>query len=352
MKRVASLGTATRPKRPQEPKRPFSYREEEVTVSVPSGYGPQRASAPVSLAGTLTLPPGKGPFPAVLFITGSGPEDRDETVFDHKPFLVISDALTRAGIATLRFDDRGTGKSGGAMKGLTTLDFAQDAIAELTFLAARPEIDVRALGIIGHSEGGTIAPIVASQGPLPRFLVLLAGTGVTGLELLRKQIPAGMRADGVGEGVIARSMKVNETLLAIVKRESDPSKIEAQLRQMLKDDPKGLAEVLPSLPAMSDPWLRAFLVLDPVPYLQKVKVPVLALNGERDVQVDPSNLQLIEKALKTGGNKHVTAVVMPGLNHLFQHAKTGAVSEYVAIEETIAPDVLAKIRDYILDAKK
>jgi fermentation-respiration switch protein FrsA (DUF1100 family) len=335
-------------KRPQLPKRPFPYREEEVQVTVPDRYGTTHASVLIKLAGTLSLPPGKGPFPAVLFITGSGPEDRDETIFEHKPFLVLSDVLVRAGIATLRFDDRGTGKSGSSQKELTTLDLAEDASAELAYLASRPEVDKHAVGVIGHSEGGVIAPIIAATSAVPRFLVLLAGTGMPGREILRMQQAAVLRATGQSEAAIAHARKMNDQVFAIIEREPDAQKVEAALRVALKDDPDALKASLASLPPGALPWMRTFLSLDPITYLKQVKVPVLALNGERDLQVDVANLALIERALKDGGNKNVSVRRLPELNHLFQHAKTGAPSEYVSIEETLSPEVLSLVRDFVL----
>jgi fermentation-respiration switch protein FrsA (DUF1100 family) len=334
------------PRRPQEPRRPFPYREEEVTISVPVAYASQRSGS-VQLAGTLTLPPGKGPFPAVLFITGSGAQDRDETVCEHKPFLVLADALTRAGIATLRFDDRGTGRSGGSLNHLTTLDNARDTIEELAVLTGRPEIDRGAIGLIGHSEGGLVAPIVAAQSVIPRFLVLLAGTGMKGLDLIQLQDDAIARAEGKKESTIQHDRKINEKLLRLVLEEPDPKKLEARVRAALADDPDGLKTVLPQLPLMTTPWVRTFLTLDPVAYLKQVKVSVLALNGALDTQVDVSNLRLIEAALRAGGNRDVTVAALPGLNHLFQHARTGAPNEYVDIEETMSPEVIEKVRDYV-----
>jgi fermentation-respiration switch protein FrsA (DUF1100 family) len=345
--RISESAVQTRA-RPQLPKRPFPYREEEVHVTVPEHYGTTRENVLVKLAGTLSLPPGKGPFPAVLFITGSGPEDRDETIFDHKPFLVLSDVLVRAGIATLRFDDRGTGQSGSSQKGLTTLDLAEDTRAELAYLSSRPEVDKRAIGLLGHSEGGVIAPIIAATSAVPRFLVLLAGTGMPGREILRTQQAAIMRGAGQSEADITHARKINDQIFAIVEREPDAQKVEAAMRVALQDDPNALKASLASLPPAALPWMRTFLTLDPVPYLKQVKVPVLALNGERDLQVDVTNLALIERALKDAGNKDVSVRRLPELNHLFQHAKTGVPSEYVSIEETISPEVLGLVRDFVL----
>jgi uncharacterized protein len=335
-------------KRPQNPQRPFPYREEDVQVQVPEHYGSVRANVLIPLAGTLSLPPGKGPFPAVLLISGSGPQDRDETLFEHKPFLVLSDALVRAGIATLRFDDRGTGKSGSSQVGLTTLDLAEDVRAELAYLVTRPEIDRRSVGLIGHSEGGTIAPIVAATSTTPKFLVLLAGTGVPGFDVLHTQGPAVMRAAGMPEPVIAHVQQNNDKIYQLMMHEPDPAKLEAGVRAALKDDPDALPVALATVNRKTVPWMRTFLALDPAPYLKKVKVPVLALNGERDLQVDVSNLAHIEQALTEGGNKHVTTKRLPGLNHLFQHSATGAPSDYATIEETLSPEVIALVRDFVL----
>ena len=295
LKRVAAFEEQ---KRPQEPKPPFAYRTEEISLRVKDG---------TTLAGTLTLPPGKGPFPAVLFVTGSGPQDRDEMILGHRPFLVIADALTKAGIATLRFDDRGMGKSGGSITNLTTTDFAGDALAEITYLAKRPEIDPRRVGIIGHSEGGLIAPMVAAQSDVPHFLVLLAGPGVPGREVIRTQTRAIMKAEGANDAEIEHALAMS----------GDTS-----------------------------PWMKQFLVLDPQTFLPRVKVPVLAMNGEKDLQVDPSNLDAIRRGL--GKNPHVEIVRLPSLNHLFQHCTTGAAREYATIEETFAPDAIEKIRAFVL----
>jgi hypothetical protein len=281
------------PKRPQTPKRPFPYREEEVTLEVPA----RSHAGTIRLAGTLSLPSGRGPFPALLFVTGSGSQDRDETIFEHKPFLVLSDALVRAGIATLRFDDRGVGRSGGSAAGVTTLDLAEDARAELTWLASRAEVDRRAIGILGHSEGGVIAPIVAASSTLPRFLVLLAGTGVPGREVIHTQQAALLRAAGKTDAEVAEAVAANDRLLALIEHEHDPA--------------------------------------------------VLALDGERDLQVDPSNLALIARALGEGGNHDVTVKRLPALNHLFQHAQTGGIDEYARIEETMSPEVLTLVRDFV-----
>jgi hypothetical protein len=346
-------GEAVRPRRPQEPTHPFPYREEEVTLDVTAApLDPAAAGSRVTLAGTLTLPPGRGPFPAVLFVTGSGPEDRDETVFDHKPFLVLADALTRAGIATLRFDDRGTGKSGGSLEGLTTLDFVEDALAELDLLARRPEIDRRALGIIGHSEGGIIAPIAATRSPLVKMVVLLAGTGMTGDQVLLDQGELIARAAGAPEPELARQRAENARLYAAVRAARGDAEIDAAVQAFTAAEPAQRAEREATARALRSPWLRMFLRLDPVPYLEKLAVPVLAIGGDKDLQVPRANLRSIEAALRRGKNPDATVKLFPGLNHLFQHAKTGQPSEYAASEETFAPEALKLVQTWLVERAK
>ncbi len=338
------------PKRPQTPKRPFPYREEEVSITVSEWpRRPTRGSVGVKLAGTLTLPPGKGPFPAMLLVTGSGPQDRDETIFDHKPFLVLADALTRAGIATLRFDDRGAGKSEGSLKDLTTLDFVEDALEELRWLASRPEIDKRALGIIGHSEGALIAPILATRDNAVRLVVMLAGTGETGDKILVDQAELINRANGAPAARLAQDRKDFTAFYAAAKAARSDAELEAAFTALLASDPseKDARQRLGKL--LHDPWLRAFLTLDPAPYLQQVRVPILAIGGEKDLQVPPSNLPVIEAALRRAKNPDPTVKVLPGLNHLFQHARNGSPSEYSANEETFALEALKLVTDWVVE---
>jgi len=335
---------------PQEPKPPFPYTAEEVRYEANG----------VKLAGTLTLPPGAGPFPAVLLLTGSGPENRDEEVFGHKPFLVIADHLTRAGIAVLRVDDRGVGGSTGNVATSTTADFADDALAGVRFLKAHPRIAPGRIGLLGHSEGGVIAPLAASRSKEVAFVVLLAGTGVPGSEILLDQGARIARAEGAPEEKIKTGVADQKRIFDLMRTEKDPVALRAKLRDAVRAQIAGLPE--PERKAIPDfyvdqqvdqvlsPWFRFFLTYDPRPALTQVKVPVLALNGERDLQVDPGlNLPEIEKALKTAKNQDVTVRRLPGLNHLFQHAKTGALSEYAKSEETISPEVLDIVTKWILD---
>ncbi len=349
---LKKVETISQRRRPQTPKPPFPYRVEEVRY--PSSTGG------VSLAGTLTLPEGAGPFPAVILITGSGPQDRDETILGHKPFLVLADFLTRKGIAVLRFDDRGIGKSSGLFALATTAEFADDVQGGLAFLKKRPEINGKRIGLVGHSEGGIIAPMVAARAPGDvAFVVLMAGTGFPGAAILETQQRDVLRAAGEDDAGIKAATSLLQKLLPIVQAENDPKTRDQKLRAEVKSWLESLPEAKRKEAAEKDlastvvrqlglPWMRYFLVHDPRADLAKVKCPVLALGGELDLQVAcRENLAEIEKALKNAGNTRVTTRAFPGLNHLFQTCKTGAVSEYAAIEETISPAVLETIAGWI-----
>ncbi|MDB5388572.1 MAG: hypothetical protein JWM11_4218 [Planctomycetaceae bacterium] len=351
LKRVAK---AREPKRPQTPQRPFLYEEREVTYENKKGG--------VKLAGTLTLPKTQGPFPAVILITGSGAQDRDETILGHKPFLVLADYLTRRGIAALRVDDRGVGGSTGNVQDATSDDFADDVRAGVEFLKGLKEIDVARIGLVGHSEGGNIAPLVASQSQDIAFIVLLAGCGLPGEEILYLQGAALLKVAGADAATLARQKELQERMFAVLHEEKDKAAAETKIRAALKDlsskpgqgDEKQMLEMLPLLDGQIQmvltPWFRHFLDYDPRPALRKVTCPVLALNGEKDLQVDAAaNLKAIEAALKEGGNRHVTIQTLPNLNHLFQSCKTGSLSEYGAIEETFAPAALETIAKWILE---
>lgn len=336
------------PKRPQHPTRPFSYREEEVSIPVAAApLDPKRAGETIALAGTLSLPAGDGPFPAVVFVTGSGPQDRDETVAGHKPFLVISDALVRRGIATLRLDDRGVGTSGGTAEHATTLDFVEDVRSELGWLAARPEIDRRAIGVLGHSEGGLIAPIVASKDDRARFIVMLAGPAMTGERTLYAQQALIQRVSGFSEAKIQHERAASEQLYKRLRVARSDAEADAAIDAYVAADPADRQEREAARKLLRSPWLRTFLVLDPVPYLSKLRVPVLALSGERDLQVPRDNVPLLERAFQRGGNRDAKVVLVPGVNHLFQHTATGAPAEYSTIEETFAPEALQLVTDWI-----
>ncbi len=327
-------------KRPQNPVRPLPYREEEVSF--------ENKVQGDTLAGTLTIPQGKGPFTAVLLITGSGPQDRDESLMGHKPFLVLSDWLTRNAIEVLRVDDRGVGKSTGVFGTATTADFATDVEAGVAFLKTRPEVNPKKIGLIGHSEGGVIAPMVAARNPDVGFIVMLAGSGVPGDQILVEQRTLIAEAGGMSKEEAEKDAVEERAVLALVVKEKDSPELEKDLRQKLAEyvkDPELGAQVQ----VLTSPWFRYFLAYDPGPVLGRVKCPVLALNGEKDLQVPPKqNLAAIRKALEDGGNKNFEVVELPGLNHLFQTAKTGSPAEYGAIEETMSPVALEKMSGWIL----
>jgi len=341
-------------RRPQTPKAPFPYRAEEVEYV--------NRTANLRLGGTLTLPKGKGPFPAALLITGSGAQDRDETLFNHKPFAVIADYLTRRGIAVLRVDDRGVNKSTGDFTKATSRDFAGDVRAGIAYLQSRREINKNKIGLIGHSEGGLIAPMVAAQAPKDvAFIVLLAGPGVPGDQILLAQGALTARAAGAPEATIARAQAGQKTAFGVLRAEPDPAKAEAKLialnKQALADLPEATRKAIGNPDAYArtatkmllSPWFRFFLTYDPAPTLKKVRCPVLALNGGKDLQVPPGqNLPALARALKAGGNKNVTLRELPGLNHLFQPTKTGSPSEYAKIEQTFAPEALRILGDWVV----
>jgi hypothetical protein len=328
--------------RPQEPEPPFPYEALDVEFENPA--------AGIRLAGTFTIPAGDGPYPAVALLSGSGPQDRNSTVFGHRPFLVLSDYLTRHGIAVLRFDDRGIGSSTGNFAVATTPDFAGDALAAVAFLQARSEVDPEKIGLVGHSEGAIVAPMAANQGGDVAFAVLLASTGVNGRELLVMQAKAMNRAAGLPEAVIEQRAEVQENVLDVAVIAENDSVAAEQARTILADAGLTGDAAEGQIRWLLSPWMKYFLVYDPLPALRDLSIPVLALNGEKDTQVPPTeNLWPVEEALKEGGNPDVTAEVLPGLNHLFQAAETGLPTEYAGIEETFSPAALEKIATWILE---
>ncbi len=335
--------------RPQTPVEPFPYTSTEVAVKSFDG---------ALLAGSLVVPEGKGPFPAALLVTGSGAQDRDETIYGHKPFLVIADYLARRGIASLRLDDRGYGKSEGSFVSATSLDFAQDAEAALKFLKGNLAIESNKVGIIGHSEGGIIAAMVASKDFSLAFAVLLAGPGVSGEELLYLQSAAFLRAYGMGEDAVQNARSMNQMLYAIAKRNDAAEVLQAEivaaylslLLPAAPEEAKAKAEKdgLVSARQILSPWFRTFLVLDPRPYVKELRLPVLVLVGSKDLQVPAKeNLEALAKALDAGGNVQYKLVELAGLNHLFQTAGSGLPEEYGRIEETFSPLALRTMGDWL-----
>ena len=341
--------------RPQRPTGPFPYDAHEVTFdNVIDG---------VSLAGTLTIPRGPGQHPAVVLISGSGPQDRDETLMEHKPFLVLADYLTRRGVAVLRYDDRGTGSSTGNFADATTADFANDAAAAVEFLTAHERIDANAIGLAGHSEGGLVAPMVVSLRQDIGFVVLMAATGVDGRAISISQAESMSRAMGADDEGVALELAITRLAVDIAINAEPDADIRADLAEALEqvietipedERPtagKRIRESIGMLESrLQTPWMRFFLTYDPQPALRQIKCPVLAIIGSKDTQVIPAlNLPEIEKALKEGGNPDYELVELPGLNHLFQACETGAMSEYASIQETFNPAALEKIGDWIVE---
>lgn len=364
-KKSVVASTKVAPNRPQTPQRPFPYDSEEVTFK-------NEVDGTV-LAGTLTRPKLGGHFPIAILISGSGPQDRDESLLDHKPFWVLADHLSRRGIAVLRFDDRGVGNSTGKFESATTEDFARDVQSAIAFVKTTTSIDASRVGLIGHSEGGLVATLVAAENKDVAWVVLMACPGVNGEEILYSQGQLIIAAEGGGESARKRQRLLQEHVFATAKElkakdDIEPFVIRVVDKIMAASDidsneksqkPKSeedeqtsrkiLAELVrANLNVMNDPWFRFFASYEPGPDLQRIKCPVLAINGEKDVQVDPKlNLPKIEAYLKAGGNRKFATKELPGLNHLFQSCKTGGISEYESIEETISPVALESIATWL-----
>ncbi|MDA9343719.1 alpha/beta hydrolase [Algibacter sp.] len=338
--------------RPQEPKKPYPYYTEEVsfTNSIDS----------ITLSGTLSLPSATGKFPVVVMISGSGPQNRDEELLGHKPFLVIADHLTKKGIGVLRFDDRGTAKSKGDFKSATSTDFANDVLSAVTYLKKRNDIDYKNIGLVGHSEGGLIAPMVASESKDIDFIVLLAGPGISGYDILLLQNELISKANGTDESKLQTELALLKGGLDIIIKGNNLNEIKSVLRDYLQKELNKNAELLPegikmkqfiegTVNQLATSWFQFFLKYDPASSLVKVKCPVLALNGEKDLQVPSKvNLDAIEKYLKEGENNNFVVKELPNLNHLFQECSTGSPNEYGKIEQTFAPKALLEISNWIL----
>lgn len=342
-------GEAPRSKRPQEPQPPFSYKSEEVTV--------RNKQDGINLAGTLTLPEKGNKFPAVVMVTGSGAQNRDEEMMGHKPFLVIADYLTRNGIAVLRCDDRGTAASQGDHAAATNEDFATDTEAAINYLRSRKEINTKKIGIIGHSTGGIIAFITAAKDPAVAFVVSLAGPGIKGDSLMLKQVELLSKSQGMTDA-LWQGMKPSIRNRYAILQQTDKTTDELQ-KELYADIAKTVPpEQLKDLTAqqlsdqirlMTSPWYLHFMRYDPAEAMKKIKCPVLALNGEKDIQVDAAmNLTAIQQRISENGNRNVTIKSYPHLNHLFQTCQKGTLDEYRQLEETISPEVLKDITDWIL----
>ena len=361
-------GEAEPLRRPQQPVEPYPYRSEDVAYhyTIEDGVesfelGRSDAEGAITLGGTLTLPDGDGPHPAAVLISGSGPQDRDETLLGHKPFLVLSDHLTRRGFAVLRYDDRGVDESTGDFSAATSEDLAEDARAGLRYLRSRADIDPQRIGFIGHSEGGLIAPMIAAGDDAAQvaFVVMLAGPGVTGEEIVLHQSRLISRADGAADADLDVSAQLEkrlfEALRTIEDGEARRTAMEAmareawdELSEAARAEAGSLDNVLASIQRMDQPWMRFFATYDPAPALRRMRCPVLAMTGEKDLQVDPAqNHPVIRAAFEQGEHPDYTIVEMPGLNHLFQTCETGAPSEYQSIEETFAPAALERLSDWL-----
>ena len=350
------------PNRPQDPEPPFPYTTEDVTFG--------SAVEGVTLAGTLSVPSEGAPSHAVVLISGSGAQDRNSAIFGHRPFLVLADYLTRKGIAVLRFDDRGIGASTGDFKGATTKDFADDVRGALDFLTNHPSVADANIGLIGHSEGGLVAPMVAAGTGDVDLVVLIAAPGVPGDELLLTQSRAlakfamraqrGLTDEETLEQELDKILSTQELIFEAVKTEADNEVLAASLRPLIDEqlvrtgqlnDEAARSQVVDTeIATLTSPWLRYFMTYDPRPTLSDMSVPVLVVGGSKDMQVDSKiNLPAVEAALKAGGNADVTILELDGLNHLLQTAGTGHITEYGSIAETMAPRAMETIATWILE---
>ena len=340
------------PNRPQEPIEPYPYNSEEVLF--------ENEKDNVVLAGTLSFPKEGNNFPAVVMITGSGGQDRNEGLLGHKPFLVISDYLTRNGVAVLRFDDRGIAQSTGDHSKATSEDFARDVLSAVQFLKERNEIDKTKIGLIGHSEGGMIAPLASIQSDDVSFIVLMAGPGIPGDSIIYLQGELIQRVEGASEEEVQKANKIQRKIISTVKNIKDEGVLKEKLEEIFRSEYSFMSDkeknelgdlktyLDAQIKSLTSSWFKYFLKYDPVPVLEKVKRPVLAINGENDLQVPPKeNLSAIKSALQKGGNKNFETIELKGLNHLFQTSESGKISEYGEIEETISPIALQTVLDWI-----
>ena len=330
----------TQQARPQDPQPPFNYRIEEVQFT--------NAKEGNILTGTLTIPEGNGPFPAVVLVSGSGQQNRDEELMNHRPFWVIADYLTRNGIAVLRYDDRGVGGSEGEVLNATSMDFSYDAEAAFDYLRNRKEINAAQIGILGHSEGGIINFMVSARRPEVAFLVSLAGSAVDGIQLLKAQQAAILRASGMTEEAIQFSSNANAQMFDIIAASSDRIEADSLLRQLVKGWGYSDELIEQTVGELASPWMYYFLKYDPTEAIVKTNCPALLLNGSKDLQVVASqNLPAYEKIISEYGKANMTLHEMPDLNHLFQHCETGSPNEYFTIDETISPEVLEMIVKFV-----
>ena len=344
--------------RPQTPNPPFPYMSDSVEYD--------GANTRLHYGATITMPNGNGPFPAVVMITGSGQQTRDEDLLGHKPFAVIADYLTKNGYAVLRVDDRGKGKSSGDFANSTSQDFANDVEESLNYLKSRKEVDPKKIGLIGHSEGGMIAPMVAVKRKDVSFIVLLAGPGVKIPQLMTEQNGAILESVGMAHSAVENYLALYKSMVEVIPTAESYEKAKAKITKLVTDwqqqtptaavrattgitnDSSRIAYVNTIVNALYNPWFKYFLAYDPAPTIEKLSCKVLALNGSRDVQViSKSNLAGIDSALKKSKSPSYKTQEIPGLNHLFQHCKSCQLAEYGKLEETFAPEALDIIRDWL-----
>jgi fermentation-respiration switch protein FrsA (DUF1100 family) len=335
--------------RPQEPKKPYPYKEEQVEY--------EHKAAGIKIAGTLTYPASGGPFPAVILLSGSGPQNRDEEIFGHKPFMVLADYLTRHGIAVLRSDERGVGGTTGSFKGSTTEDFAKDALAGVAYLISRDEINPEWIGLAGHSEGGMMAPIAASKSSDIAFIVMMAGPGIAFSDVILFQKELRWKNIGMSDEDMELNRSWHNQVSEIAAMDIDNEEVREKVMQLYEDlneEEKTRLRKTPEsmegeIEHLTESWWRFATKYNARATLMKVKCPVLAINGSKDMQVVArENLPAIEEALQAGGSSNFLIKELEGLNHLFQTADTGDESEYGKIEETFSPVAMKLIADWIL----
>lgn len=333
--------------RPQEPKPPYPYISHEVNFV--------GGESDVNLSGTLTLPENPGKHPVAILISGSGPQNRDEEFMDHKPFWILADYLTKNGIAVLRYDDRGYGESTGNFHSATSMDFATDVVSAMKYLRTRDDIDTNTIGLIGHSEGGLIAPIVGTLED-PAFIVLMAAPGMTGRDILLDQITLRGVAAGITDSLIDEERKISEMIFSLYDEYDLTEEFEKELysfmlrvSEPMDEEQKENIGILKDqiIKQFDNPWYKYFIDYNPITALTQMHSPVLAINGEKDTQVSYKNLEYIESALVQGGNNRVTTKIYENLNHMFQQCETGLMEEYSKIQETINPEVLKDILVWI-----